>query len=141
MQLRKFIPILAIASVAAVVVLYFRFRQPTQWEHIEMGMTQEDLEKIVPNFHRSWDAFGIATEDLDRWGFRWRLTIHKEDQRVNRIRKELLLDGPKPLTLWIYDAIGPSQAKELKCIFAAAPSTSQAEQGGGGNSAALRASP
>jgi hypothetical protein len=131
MKPRTFILVLTIVSVATIFPLYFSFRQPVQWESIGIGMAQRDLEKIVPRFDKPWNAFGIATKDVDRWGFRWRLTVHKEDERVHQIQKEFMLDGPKPITLWTYAAIGSPQAKVSECTFAPAPapapSTSQAE--------------
>jgi hypothetical protein len=79
-------------------------------------MDQEEVGKAVPDFDGPWDPDGIATKTESHWGFVWRLTLQRDESRITRTSKRLLLAWPRPVTLWSSEAIG-AETKVLNCIL------------------------
>jgi hypothetical protein len=87
--------VLATASLASPA-----FRPPSEWRHIQAGMSAAKVREFVPGFHGS--SFGNLTGDFyhkDAALFRWRLAVFSHGDRVEAVERELWIRWPGPRRL------------------------------------------
>jgi hypothetical protein len=90
--------ILAIAAITGIASWYLA--PPAHWDDIEIGMSDDEVSAIIPEFDQPWGGIKADFKYEKRLGFTWRLAVGRSPTGVDLVEKELWITWPEMRRLW-----------------------------------------
>jgi hypothetical protein len=90
--------VLGCLAIATTLVIYTM--PPAEWHQIKLGMTKQDVEKVIPRFDQPWGGVKADFKYEKRLGFMWRLAVGYNPTGVDIIEKELFITWPETRRVW-----------------------------------------
>jgi|GEM_PF-3457392 len=88
----------AVTAIGSLALLYLR--PPADWDKIKIGMSENEVSEIIPEFDQPWGGIKADFKYEKRLGFTWRLAVGRSTTGVDLIENELWITWPEMRRLW-----------------------------------------
>ena len=95
---RRLLAILPIIVLVIAASLYIM--PPLSWSRIKVGMSNEEVTRIIPVFDQPWGDTKADFKYEQRVGFTWRLAVGRDPEGIDMVEKELWITWPEMRRLW-----------------------------------------
>jgi hypothetical protein len=90
----------AVVTLTIAGLTWLNLSPPAHWDKIKIGMSQDEVSAIIPEFDQPWGGTKADFKYERRLGFTWRLAVGRSSTGVDLVEKELWITWPEMRRLW-----------------------------------------